>query len=164
MSVVNYVNPSKISKYLYCDLCHCIYNKPTRIRCGHTFCYQCLMKYLQNSFECPKCGAMFTENSMQKDLIAFNMINDLDVYCSNKGCQWKSKKKYLNLHLKKCYYDPIKLPEFIKKILFKVEIKNEKRRISSFNTNVSLKARKIHKNKKNIFNSRDTIMKLNANE
>lgn len=162
MSVINYVNPSKISKYLYCSLCRCIYNEPTRIRCGHTFCYYCLMNYLQNSFECPLCGFNFTENTMQKDLIAYNMINDLEVYCSNKGCQWKSKRKYLPNHLIKCYYDPIKLPEFIKKILYKVDKKTEKN--SNFNTNVSLKARMYHKNKENIFHPRDTILKLNSIE
>ncbi len=34
---------------------------------------------------CPICRKKITVENISRDLIAYNMINDMDVYCNNKG-------------------------------------------------------------------------------
>ena len=41
---------------------------------------------------------------MGKDLIADKIIQDLEVYCVNKLCDWKDSLENLNKHVKNCPY------------------------------------------------------------
>lgn len=57
---------------------------------SHTFCEECIKSWL-NSLNtakekvCPICRNKVTKTSMSRDLIAFNIINDMNVYCNNSG-------------------------------------------------------------------------------
>ena len=182
-----FINLSKVSKHLYCSICQNIFSEPTRITCGHTFCLDCITHWAKKHSDCPICRSFFSQKSMQRDLVGFNMVNELEVYCNNNGCPWKSSLQNLNEHLKHCYFDPNKIPDFIKNIVCKTAESNQKRNKElgvieeeytsnnniNFNTKVSLKARLYNKNKllmervlskKKEIPKRDTIFELLTKE
>eukprot|EP00357_Protocruzia_adherens_P034116 CAMPEP_0114993302 /NCGR_PEP_ID=MMETSP0216-20121206/12451_1 /TAXON_ID=223996 /ORGANISM="Protocruzia adherens, Strain Boccale" /LENGTH=327 /DNA_ID=CAMNT_0002356923 /DNA_START=263 /DNA_END=1246 /DNA_ORIENTATION=- len=51
---------------------------------------------------------------MGKDLIAFKIINDLDVRCHNDGCKWEGPLCNADKHLETCLYDKERMPEWLK--------------------------------------------------
>ncbi len=51
----------------------------------HTYCKQCIVNWLNKNNTCPICRIKFELNQSGKDLIAFNIINDLSVLCNNRG-------------------------------------------------------------------------------
>ena len=82
---INFVKSSSISKHLLCIICQEVLDDPKRIDCGHTFCNMCIGQWLSKSNCCPMCRQKVSKEGMSKDLIAFNIINDLEVICSNNG-------------------------------------------------------------------------------
>lgn len=160
-----FVNLEEVSSYLYCTICGEIFNNPFRLHCGHTYCKICIIDWSKKNSICPLCRKPFNIDSIQKDLIGYNMVNELLVYCVNKGCCWKDKLIYLNEHVKNCNFDPKKMPETLKKMLLISENKKKKKDslktrlgdienneeftndLSRFNTKVSLKARLYYRNK-----------------
>lgn len=123
-----FINVSNVSKYLYCVICREIFNDPHRLQCGHTFCKGCIVKWAKMKSGCPICRSYFNVHDIQRDLVGYNMVNELEVYCNNRGCPWKSSLQNLNEHLKQCYFDPKKIPECIRSIIHNDErnkIKNK---------------------------------------
>lgn len=123
-----FINLSNVSKYLYCVICREIFNDPHRLQCGHTFCKECIVKWAKMKSGCPICRSYFNVHDIQRDLVGYNMVNELEVYCNNRGCPWKSSLQNLNEHLKQCYFDPKKIPECIRSIIHNDErnkIKNK---------------------------------------
>ena len=93
-----YIND--VSKFLYCPICGDIFRNPIRLEnCGHTYCWSCIFKWFKYNKYCPICRAIFTEKDIKADIIATNIINDLEIYCTNSGCPWKGKVMKLSLHL-----------------------------------------------------------------
>lgn len=73
--------------------------------CSHTYCDECIKNWLNsvNSVKekvCPICRSKTTKNSLSRDLIAFNIINDMEVFCNNNGKEMLLKtlllKNFLN--------------------------------------------------------------------
>lgn len=157
-----FINLSNVSKHLYCSICSDIFTEPVRLPCGHTFCQECITLWAKKHLECPICRVAFKEKQFQRDLVGYNMVNELEVYCNNKGCPWKSRLENLEEHLKNCNFDPAKIPDFMKSVLYKnaaesnkkknelglIEEENESNEHVDFNTKVGLKARLYNKNKK----------------
>ena len=54
--------------------------------------------------ECPNCRTSIVESLISRDLLAYNIINDLEVSCNNedKGCPWKGPLLELENHVKTC--------------------------------------------------------------
>ena len=121
----HFTNKEKIEKYLTCSICQEIFDEPTRISCGHTFCKTCLEKWEKKSREglCPLCRTKYIKRYTGKDLIALSIINDAMITCINSGCPWKGKLSDLDNHIQTCFFDPEKLPEFMKE---EIDIKNVK--------------------------------------
>ena len=164
-----------VSKFLYCSICDDIFRNPERLKsCGHTYCMSCILQWSKHNLNCPLCRENFTENDIRTDIIATNIINDLEIYCINAGCPWKGKLMDFSAHLKKCYFNPNEIPEYIKEVL---ENKNENNKekmsnendndndnvdgesnefhdnnLTSFNTNSSLRARLYNRNRE-LFNN-----------
>jgi len=82
---INFVKSSLISKHLMCIICTEVFNEPKRTGCGHTFCDICITQWLSKTSKCPICRDAVSKEEMSKDLIAYNIINDLEVTCSNAG-------------------------------------------------------------------------------
>ena len=162
MEIENYtrhfVNKEEVSGFLVCSICSEIFVGPVRLKkCGHTFCYYCLIKWGQKHNNCPLCREKFTEDDIKRDLIAYNIINDFDVFCKNEGCPWKGKLMNVPDHLKDCCFDPNRLGDEMKSILLNNKKKendedNNINSFTSFNTKVSLKARLYERDKKLISN------------
>ena len=55
----------------------------------HTYCYECITQWRKKTSNCPVCRVKFDDKLINRDLIAFNIVNDLEVLCNNKR---KSKK------------------------------------------------------------------------
>ena len=165
-----------VSKFLYCSICDDIFRNPIRLKsCGHTFCLNCIIQWAQHNLNCPLCRVNFTDTDIKKDLIATNIINDLEIYCVNLGCPWKGKLRDFSEHLENCYFNPNEVPEYIKEILEDKENKNKQKNednkendsdneeatdsnLTSFNTKSSLRARLYNRNRelmKNVFAKND---------
>ena len=113
-----FVNPNNVSRYLYCCICEEIFYKPIRIKeCGHTFCKACLQKWAKVNKNCPLCRQKFNIKSVKRDNIAYNIINDLEVFCNNNNCPWKGNLLNLKKHLKNCNLNPSKMNDKIKEII-----------------------------------------------
>ena len=39
--------------------------------------------WAKKHLECPICRVAFKENQFQRDLVEYNMVNELEVYCNN---------------------------------------------------------------------------------
>ena len=52
--------------------------------------------------------------TLNKNLLAFQIINDLAIYCSNmsKGCEWKGALDQATSHLPNCQFSEGKLPDW----------------------------------------------------
>ena len=176
--IPRFVNLNNISKHLYCCICEEIFKNPIRIKeCGHIFCKLCLKKWVKYNKNCPLCRKLFDFKKTRRDIIAYNIINDLEVFCNN-NCPWKGKLSDLKKHLKKCNLNPKKMSSSIKKVIEDKnkrnslslntitkggpeEIKEDKKddneedegegntvdSITSFNTRVNLRARLFNRNK-----------------
>ena len=160
-----FVNLEDVSSYLYCIICGEIFKEPVRLYCGHTFCKECITDWSKKNSICPLCRMNFNIDCIQRDLIGYNMVNELLVYCVNNGCCWKDKLVNLNEHVKHCNFDPKKMPATLKKMLLPQEKSKKKKNsnttplgdiennednvneLSRFNTKVSLKARLYYRNK-----------------
>ena len=82
---VHSLSPQQGPGILICIICQEVLDDPRRIDCGHTFCNLCITQWLCKSICCPMCRQKVSKEGMSKDLIAFNIINDLEVTCSNSG-------------------------------------------------------------------------------
>ena len=165
-----FVSLDNVSKFLYCSICDDIFRTPIRLKtCGHTFCLNCIIQWAKHNLNCPLCREKFTDADIRMDLTAKNIIDDLEIYCVNKGCPWKGKLKDFQEHFESCYFNPNEVPEYIKEILEDNNKKSDEKskeknsdddeddsdgNLTSFNTKSSLRARLYNRNrkkKKNVF-------------
>jgi hypothetical protein len=51
----------------------------------------CILQWSKHNLNCPLCRENFTENDIKTDIIANDIINDLEIYCVNTWCPWKGK-------------------------------------------------------------------------
>lgn len=160
--VRRFVSLTGVSRHLYCRKCNNIFFNPYVLpECGHTFCKECIIEWSEFNKNCPLCQQQYNINSIQSDLLAKNMIEELDVLCCNSHCPWKGKLVNLDLHLKECKFDPEKLQnidEKVKSFIFSTkkkentnseftsEDKNNVNLDINFNANVSLRARIFNRN------------------
>lgn len=100
----NFINADEISLNLQCSICNEVFNNPMRLDCGHTYCYECIKTWIKKKNQCPNCRQKIIESLISRDLLAYNIINDLEVSCNNenKGCPWKGPLLSLENHMKIC--------------------------------------------------------------
>ena len=49
-----------------CSICFELYFKPSKLPCGHYFCYYCLKKWIEHKTECPCCRARLSPSFRPK--------------------------------------------------------------------------------------------------
>ena len=103
---IRFTKPSAISKHLYCIICSYPFQNPQRLNCGHTFCSDCIHSWLKKNKTCPHCRAKLNRKAISRDLIAYNIINELEVRCRFKGCAWTGLLESLESHAKTCKLHP----------------------------------------------------------
>ncbi len=80
-----FVNLHGVSKHLFCTICQEVFDDAKRTSCGHTFCHGCIQEWINKNSRCPICRHPGSINDLSKDLIATNIIGDLEVTCVYKG-------------------------------------------------------------------------------
>ena len=99
-----FLEEKKISPHLICFICKKVFNNPVLIDCGHTFCYSCIIKKLkENGGFCPKCYFKNNSYKLSRDLLAYNLVMELEVSCNNVGkCPWIGHLSELVAHQNLC--------------------------------------------------------------
>ena len=99
-----FLDEKNISPHLICFICKKVFNNPVLIDCGHTFCYSCLTKKLkENGGYCPRCHFKNFSSKISRDLLAYNLVMELEVSCNNVGkCPWIGHLSELVVHQNLC--------------------------------------------------------------
>ena len=99
-----FLEEKKISPHLICFICKKVFNNPVLIDCGHTFCYSCLTQKLkENGGYCPFCHLKNYSTKISRDLMAYNLVMELEVSCNNVGkCPWIGHLSELVAHQNSC--------------------------------------------------------------
>ena len=58
-----------------CPICFNLLKEAHITRCGHTFCFECIMKWFESSSRCPKCN--FDLENRQSDVFPNFLLNEL---------------------------------------------------------------------------------------
>ncbi|CCE80025.1 Piso0_003122 [Millerozyma farinosa CBS 7064] len=102
------------TEHLSCPICQQPFIAPLTTACGHTFCKECICEYFRISKSsgdgelkgfCPldrfPINAGNTNDLFPAPLIISNLVDDLQVYCSNseRGCEWSGSRWELEHHL-----------------------------------------------------------------
>ncbi|XP_066927877.1 uncharacterized protein [Clytia hemisphaerica] len=111
-----FLNPESVSKHLFCSICQDVYNEPQRAPCGHSFCKECIFRWLSQSKTCPEDRRTVTKKDLHYDFILANIIGDQMVACPfrSRGCVHVGKLELLATHRRNCTFNPINLPDFMK--------------------------------------------------
>jgi hypothetical protein len=97
-----FVYHSAIPEYIRCSICQEVFNSPTRIECGHTYCLTCISTWTKKQPNCPNCRSAISTNSFSPDKIAQYIVNDLLVKCLRSNCKWVGKVEEFKTHQNKC--------------------------------------------------------------
>ncbi|ESO12434.1 hypothetical protein HELRODRAFT_63257 [Helobdella robusta] len=121
-----FINPESVSPHLFCSICQEVFVEPYRAPCGHSYCKHCIMEWLKNSNTCPEDRKKLTLKNMHHDFILENIIGDQKVGCPyrEQGCCKVLNLSALGLHLKDCSFNPLNIPEFLKKDLHSLSPKD----------------------------------------
>uniref|UniRef100_A0A0G4H758 RING-type domain-containing protein n=1 Tax=Chromera velia CCMP2878 TaxID=1169474 RepID=A0A0G4H758_9ALVE len=108
-----FVRPKAIKEYLKCSICMEVFNSPSSLPCGHTFCEECIVSWKASKIGgCPHCRAAIS--SIHKNVVVESVIDDLPVRCPfRRKCQWKGCLKEMEPHARNCPDNPAKLPAWI---------------------------------------------------
>ena len=148
-----FLDEKKISPHLICYICKKVFNNPVLIDCGHTFCYSCLKQKLkENGDYCPKCHEKNKSLNISRDLMAYNLVMELEVSCNNVGkCPWVGHLSELVSHQNMCD-KAIKILEenhkkFVKNISKRFSYGNDKYNENKDNDSTIFSRTEIKKNK-----------------
>ncbi len=115
-----------LETHLMCSICHAIYNNPVETQCGHTFCEDCIIRWINTTSTyktCPDCRQQLRrkrkKNTLNNDSIDtllyfsktnrkfIDLINDLRIKCDfvEKGCNQVFKLSSLSKHMEECDYN-----------------------------------------------------------
>ena len=159
-----FLEEKKISPHLICFICKKVFNNPVLIDCGHTFCYSCLKQKLkENGGFCPFCHEKNYSTKISRDLLAYNLVMELEVSCNNVGkCPWIGHLSELVAHQTLCD-KTMKIIEdnnkdYVKNISKRFSFNRDKYNENENNNSNIFNRTEIKKNKKNEKNKDDEIM------
>ena len=83
--VLNWTSRPEDVEALTCLVCSEVMKNPQRLLCGHSYCNLCV-----HTLEkiCLECGLPFQQKMVSKDMLAFNLIEELTLKCDYGGCHW----------------------------------------------------------------------------
>lgn len=89
-----------------CIICFDSYQKPTKILCGHTFCYECIKSWSSQSDKCPICRQQFSLE------VKHNYNTRHNYHLHNKEIILNQMREYLNDYTLVCLSHEEKLIQF----------------------------------------------------
>ncbi|XP_031573206.1 TNF receptor-associated factor 5-like [Actinia tenebrosa] len=122
----------KLDQNIQCSICHEVFKELMSCTAGHTFCRECIHRWLQSNERCPADNTYLDKKSLVPNLTVKGIIDDLDVYChpvsigntelspANKrirlenstddegdeeNCCWTGKLQDLPTHRKTCAFE-----------------------------------------------------------
>lgn len=105
-STRSFLSPDSISKHLHCSICADVFTDPQRLPCGHIFCLECIKHWAAERPTCPQCRKKFSIKHLARDLLASNLVDELKVKCSHKGCGWVGPSADEQTHCAVCLFHP----------------------------------------------------------
>jgi len=80
--------------------------------CGHLFCRDCIMKWLDEKKECPYCRKPLTRDGVRKSVWIQRKVQSLRVKCGNAehGCEETCTVADLDRHMERCPCTEVKCP------------------------------------------------------
>ena len=73
-----------------CTICFNLYQKPIKILCGHTFCFNCILNWSSQSDKCPICRQSFNLE------ITHNYNTRHNYHIQNKEIIFNQMREFLN--------------------------------------------------------------------
>ena len=67
-------------QYELCTICYCCIKSKTTLECEHSFCKNCILKWMCTNFSCPLCRKDITDNQMSWDSIDYGIKHKLLIY------------------------------------------------------------------------------------
>ncbi|XP_031573200.1 RING finger protein 151-like [Actinia tenebrosa] len=119
----------KLDQNFQCPICHEIFKEPMTCTAGHTFCGECIQRWLERNNRCPADNTHLNKSSLVPNLTVKGIIDVLDVYCHPVGientelspankriklesstsdeenCCWTGKLQELPTHRKTCAFE-----------------------------------------------------------
>lgn len=93
--------------YLICPVCKSPFVKPYVTKCGHSFCYECIIETCRiTKYCCPldKVSLGTSEEDLAivpAPLVLKAISDDLHVRCVTPGCEWVGMRSHLRSHLER---------------------------------------------------------------
>lgn len=109
-----YMPDCPINDLLVCDICQYPFNDPRSTPCEHTFCDQCIKRWLARTSSCPTCRNSLSVNELKlTDRIVIRMIDQLKVKCGKCG-QTDIERGNFNDHVEKtCMNSTVSCPSAV---------------------------------------------------
>ena len=136
--IFEYIDVSSIDEELKCAVCYRPFHSPmSNPKCGHTFCQECVIKWYDNSSNCPTCRQNVTFQDFQPvtSRAVLNQLSRLNLKCSlceetnisdrekhiqicskqtikctsaDIQCQWEGERQALPVHLQVCPFQHLR--------------------------------------------------------
>lgn len=98
--VLNWTSRKEDVEALTCEHCQEVMKNPQRLPCGHSFCRTCVPLLKK---KCAICVRVFQIEHVSKDILAFNLIEELTLKCDHGSCIWSGTFTDYQTHLKKIH-------------------------------------------------------------
>ena len=77
--------------------------KPVTLACGHSGCENCLATLASiRGPNCPQCKKPYRADQLTVNVTFHNMTTNLEVNCTNKGCEWEGVNSQAESHFNQC--------------------------------------------------------------
>lgn len=96
--ILNWTSRPEDVEALSCEYCSEVMKNPQRLPCGHSFCNPCLPNLKR---KCAICLRDFKKEHVSKDILAYNLIEELTLKCDHGSCLWMGSFVDYQTHLKK---------------------------------------------------------------
>lgn len=121
--ILNWTSRPEDVEALSCESCNEVMKNPQRLPCGHSFCNTCLPNLKK---KCAICGRDFKKEQVSKDILAFNLIEELTLKCDHGSCLWIGTFADYQGHLKKVHLKSPAKADLIKSLGQEDKIKRVK--------------------------------------
>ena len=111
--ITSFLESDNIDPNLICQVCHEVFDNPSRTPCGHVFCRHCMCEWLDHgNTSCITCREpVRSHDDIQPDRVLSNLIGNLKCRCPNSVCPWRGKHDRREAHLNECAEELVSCPQ-----------------------------------------------------